>query len=65
MNKTPEQMLEEDDCDWPDLVRYCERTGEIPTCFKDFEPTLHFCQEWDQAVVCDKMSEFDSCKCFK
>ena len=63
MWKTPEQILDDDSCDWHDMVEYCNSKGEIPEEFKVSEPTLHFCDEWDFDVICDKMPEFESCKC--
>lgn len=60
---TPEQIMQNDSCDWNDMVLHCDSTGEIPDIFKAEEPTLHFCDEWDMAAICDKMPEFECCKC--
>lgn len=60
---SPEELVEHEDTDWPDLIQYAEHHGEIPACFRDLEPTLHFCAEWDQMVICEHMPEFEACRC--
>ena len=47
-----------------DEYRVFTKGGYIPLKYREREPTLHFCNEWDGMLIDKTDPEFEVCLCY-